>query len=234
MITLALSTSSSQGSLCLARASQILDQDTWKKETSHSEIVTSSLDLLLTRNGVSFENLERLVCTHGPGSFTGIRVGLSVVRSLAYSLDIPVIALSDTLAIALNHPAPVATHQLVVIDAQKNKVFAAIYLKHKNQIQEILSPCLLSPSELRPHLTEKNYLLMGDGDLFLSEFEEKIQKKLTLAPPQTRFPNAQKILEHSLDTFFHPDFLSWKELLPLYLRASAAEEVAAQKNSKKQ
>ncbi|MBY0385332.1 tRNA (adenosine(37)-N6)-threonylcarbamoyltransferase complex dimerization subunit type 1 TsaB [bacterium] len=231
MLTLTLSTSSAQGSLCLGRDNAVLASEVWLKQTSHSEKITSSLDQLFKKSGATPQNLELIICSQGPGSFTGLRVGLSVARSLSYSFNVPIIALNDCLSIALNAPKS-SPHILVTLDAQKNKIFAAIYFQKQNQLQEILAPCLISPEELSPFLSEKNYLILGDGLSLLSKLDDSIQKKLSISSSLSHFPNAEKMFFYAMENFSSLEQVSWKKLGPLYLRASAAEEVAAEKSGK--
>lgn len=232
MLTLSLSTSSAQGSLCLGAGGKILGSESWLKQTSHSEKITEALQALLLSTKKSLQDIELLVCTHGPGSFTGIRVGLSVVRSLAHSLQLPTIVLDDCWAIALNAHAPQPMHQLVVIDAQKNKVFAGIYVKHQEHLKTLMGPTLLSIEELSLLLKNESYLLMGDGERFYSFFDDPIQKKFIVDKGLLHFPQAPAMYEHVFPQISTLPKVSWNELEPLYLKASAAEEFFAQKAGK--
>jgi tRNA threonylcarbamoyladenosine biosynthesis protein TsaB len=232
VLTLTVSTSSAKGSLCLGDSQNILGHETWQKKTSHSEVVTQTLEELLHNTGVQLQDIQQLVCSTGPGSFTGLRVGLSVTRSLAYSLQIPIISMNDGLAIALNEPAAAPTTILTVINAQKNKVFAGIYKKHHHEIQEVLAPTLLSALELEPLLTEKHYDVFGDGVELISDITAG-KNKFLLHDASTAFPDATLIHSHVQKNISKIAKIPWNELLPLYLRASAAEEVRAEKLSKK-
>ena len=232
MLTLTISTSSAKGSLCIGDNKNILAQESWQKKTSHSEVVTQTLNELITKSGISLNDLQLLVCSTGPGSFTGLRVGLSVTRSLAYSLKIPLISVNDGLAIALNEPAPEPTHVLTVINAQKNKVFAGIYKKHLSLIEEVLPPTLFSPLELAPLLSESLYYVMGDGVELVKEITSD-KNKFLLHTLSTAYPEAPLIHAYIQKNLSTLSKMTWNELLPLYLRASAAEEVRAEKLSKK-
>ncbi len=232
MLTLTISTSSAKGSLCLGDGQNILGQQSWQKKTSHSEVVTQTLEELLQKAGVELQDIQQLVCSTGPGSFTGLRVGLSVTRSLAYSLQIPIIGINDGLAISLNEPAPMPTDILTVINAQKNKVFAGIYKKHRQQTQEVLAPTLLSSRELEPLLTESHYQVMGDGVELISDITAH-ENKFSLHSLATAFPDATLLHTYVQKNISKIAKIPWNQLLPLYLRASAAEEVRAEKLSKK-
>jgi len=232
VLTLTISTSSAKGSLCIGNSQNILGQESWQKKTSHSEVVTQALEDVLQKTGIQLQEIQLLVCSIGPGSFTGLRVGLSVTRSLAYSLQIPIISINDGVAISLNEPAPVPTQILTVINAQKNKVFAGIYKKHLQQTQEVLAPTLLSVLELEPLLTESHYDVMGDAVELISDITTG-KNKFLLHGLSTAFPQATLIHSYVQKNISTLQKIPWNELLPLYLRASAAEEVRAENLSKK-
>lgn len=231
MLTLTLSTSSAQGSLCLGQDKKVLATEVWLKQTSHSEKITTCLDSLFKKSEVTPQDLELIICSQGPGSFTGLRVGLSVARSLSYSFNLPIVPINDCLAIALNAPKT-SPYILVTLDAQKNKIFAAIYFQKQNQLLEILAPCLISPDELPPFLSENSYLLLGDGISLLSSLESSIHKKFSTPDSISHFPCAEKMFFYVSENLSSLTKVSWQNLGPLYLRASAAEEVAAQKSGK--
>jgi tRNA threonylcarbamoyl adenosine modification protein YeaZ len=87
----------------------------------HAEVLFDRLAALLARNGVSYSDLTRIAVTTGPGSFTGLRIGLSAARGLALALDIPVIGVPSLLALSLTAPAgqPVT----VAIDARRDEAY---------------------------------------------------------------------------------------------------------------
>jgi tRNA threonylcarbamoyladenosine biosynthesis protein TsaB len=228
VLTLTISTSSAKGSICLGDETRVFGGDSWQKKTSHSEVITQALESLLLKTGISLSDVQQLVCSTGPGSFTGLRVGLSVTRSVAYSLNLPIISINDGLAIALNEPASVQTHVLTVINAQKNKIFAGIYKKNLNAIEEMLSPTLMTADELQPLLIENNYHVMGDGIEFVKEITRDTNK-FSIHSSSSAFPDAEVIHSYVQKNSTKLAKMTWLELLPLYLRASAAEEVRAEK-----
>jgi tRNA threonylcarbamoyladenosine biosynthesis protein TsaB len=232
VLTLALTTSSTQGSICLGRDEVILKNESWQKKTSHSETITLALQKVLSESRISLSQIKLIVCSQGPGSFTGLRVGLSVARSLSYCLQIPIIPLNDGLCIALNAKSNDERPRLIITDAQKNKVFSSIYQKQQERLNEILAPTLFSIEHLALHLNSDEYLLMGEGAHFMSSFPETIQKKFVLEKSLATTPQAEKMLIYAHQNFSSLQKISWHQLLPLYLRASAAEEIAAEKISK--
>ena len=83
----------------------------------HAELIFPRIEALLTRNGVAYDQLTRIAVTTGPGSFTGLRIGLSAARGLGLARHIPVIGIPSLLAISLGHPTPVAVltcHRIIL------------------------------------------------------------------------------------------------------------------------
>jgi tRNA threonylcarbamoyladenosine biosynthesis protein TsaB len=232
MITLTLCTSTPQGSLTLSREGQVLAEKVWLKEKSHSEKITTEIQALYQSVGLQIHETNLLICTKGPGSFTGIRVGLSVIKTLAYAYNIPVIAIDDGLALAANaqmaaSPIPIA----VMIDAQKNKVFLAVYKFEKNELIPMTSPTLAGFEELAAFLPEKQYLCLGDGFLNFNEFFPKnIAQKLTRDSKIPDLPIAKTIFSYVFPLKNTFSKLNGPNVEPLYLRSSAAEEVWDAKN----
>src|SRR4051812_5424411 len=96
--TLAIVTSGSTGSLALGHA-----QVAWTKKAMHSELATVKLSELLNAGGRQLGEITRLAVNIGPGSFTGIRVGINLARSLAYGLGIPVASFNTLEVLAAKH-----------------------------------------------------------------------------------------------------------------------------------
>ncbi len=235
MLSLTINTSSSYGSLVLGSDSQVLHELQWHKEKSHSEKITLQLQELLKRSGHSLADIELLICGHGPGSFTGLRVGLSVAKTLSYAFQTPLIAVDDCFALALNALDLNPTLPIcVMIDAQKNKVFAGIYESSGDALKTILKPTLLGFSELDQLLEAKKYLCIGDGFVsYNAFFPATLAQKLERADLALDIPSSLSIFKYVIRHLSEFQKISWKELSALYLRASSAEEVLADKLSKK-
>jgi len=234
MLTLTIDTSSSTGSMVIGNDGKILAKSEWSKDKSHSEKITGAMEELFKNASIEAKDLQLLVCGHGPGSFTGLRVGLSVIKSLAFSFSLPIIAIDDGFALALNAvPSQTQKPILSVIDAQKNKVFAAIYEYKTEKLLTIMPSTLLSWDELNQKLSENSYICVGDGYTTYSPFlAADILKKLQRDSKIADQPNAEKIYHYVNKNPGDFEKIDWPKLSALYLRASAAEEVLAEKLSK--
>ncbi len=220
MLTLTLDTSTHRGTVALGRDGSILAEATWNKDSSHSEKIVTELAALYASCDSQLQDTQRIICGVGPGSFTGLRVALSFARTLAHSKDIPIVAVEDCWAIALNAPNVTSTIS-VVLDAQKNMFFYGDYRWSGTTLETLHSATLIDAKELEKLYTHENCWITNSGDYFAA-------KNLQFSKLEP-FPSAAKIYEQ---VFHHPHNhkeLHWQQLQPLYLRASAAEEVLAQK-----
>ncbi len=134
MLILALDTTTAAGSLALARDADLLDARTGLDERTHGERLPMEITAMLERHDASLAEVDRFVVAAGPGSFTGLRVGIATIQGLALSLGRPVVAISvlDALVEIARNPAtgeaspPEAI--LAWMDGKRGEVFAALYV----------------------------------------------------------------------------------------------------------
>lgn len=211
-----MATHSPQGSLALAEGDpgilHPLDELTWEKRAMHSELATVNLTTLLVRNGRTLKDLTHIAVVLGPGSFTGIRVGVNLARTLAYALKIPVAGLSALLFLAHRHLRDDQTG-LVAVRAVREFYYAGLFRREHGLTREICQPFSATRETLVRGLDAGTAILVeGETkDLSLSFTASDLALGLT---------------------GLHPHFLSWSELKPLYIRASEAEEKMRQSRSK--
>ena len=133
MLILALDTSSAGGSLALARNGHLLDETTGDPSLTHGERLPGELAALLDRHGLTTGAIDRYAVAAGPGSFTGLRVGIATIQGLALAHDRRVVAISvlDTLvevaAQLADRDAPGPDLIAPWVDAKRGEVFSALY-----------------------------------------------------------------------------------------------------------
>ena len=133
MLILALDTSSAGGSLALARDGRLLDETTGDATLTHGARLPGELQALLDRHGLTTGAVDRYAVAAGPGSFTGLRVGIATIQGLALAHDRQVVAISvlDTLVEVAARLADRDTHgpDLIApwVDAKRGEVFSALY-----------------------------------------------------------------------------------------------------------
>lgn len=196
-----LDTSGTHGSILISDGKSILAQSGWDKKAMHSEMATSEFQKTAQAAGVDLKELTHLAVNVGPGSFTGLRVGINLTRTLAYVFDLKVAALG-TLEI-LAHRDGAAEKTFVATKAVQNFYYAAIYQNGK----ELLAPQSVDEESLKKVSSScTKVLIEGHTPSFNSS---------------TSARDMLSLLDRS-DA--GPRFSSWREVKPLYVRASEAEE----------
>lgn len=210
MNLLAVDTSGLKGSLAIARiaSGKVVDQKQtlWDKKAMHSEIATVQLQQLLMDSGLDLHKLTHLVVNVGPGSFTGLRVGISLVKTLSYSLNIPV-AKVNSLELQAFFGAKLGEKVFVANKAVQNFFYCATFERTQTGVNTMLSPRSAELNEL-PALSRGCGRSLVEGQ----------------TPGFTAATEASDIVSFLVANGFLTTFSDWKMLEPLYLRASEAEE----------
>jgi tRNA threonylcarbamoyladenosine biosynthesis protein TsaB len=117
-------TTREHGSIALTRGELVIEEAVMHAPRGFSGMLYEQIDQLLTRNAVRLEEIDRFATASGPGSFTGVRVGLACVKGLAEALGKPAIAISNLQAIASFGTAPL---RAAVLDARRGDIYGAVY-----------------------------------------------------------------------------------------------------------
>jgi tRNA threonylcarbamoyladenosine biosynthesis protein TsaB len=172
MLVLSLDTTTRPGSFALMRDVTVLDQGTGDPARTHAEQLPAELLAMLERNGLALGDVDLFGVAAGPGSFTGLRIGVATIQGLAFALGKPVAAVSvlDALADLANAEAMAGAAVLPLVgawmDAQRQEVFAALY--RPGPVPELMDgPVSAGPGivvdrwrEIEP---ERAMVLAGDG-----------------------------------------------------------------------
>jgi tRNA threonylcarbamoyladenosine biosynthesis protein TsaB len=135
MLILAVDTSTRQGSLAVLRDEEVLGEVALETDNPHSTGLFQSLDVLLGRLDISLNKLDLCAVSAGPGSFTGLRVGLTAVKAWAEVLQKPIAAVSSLEAIATQVSPGVSDDVVAVLDARRGQIFGAVYRPAGNGLQ---------------------------------------------------------------------------------------------------
>lgn len=231
MPLLALDTATLVSSVALAGRDRLLAELTIQIKKTHSEKLMPNIEELLAAAGTGREDLEAIAVSIGPGSFTGLRIGLATAKALAYALNIPLVGVS-TLA-ALAYGCPVAGALLApTMDAQKGNIYYALYRWQDGALTEVAPPSFQDGAIVAAELADRGepVLILGEAvELFPDIFR---RPGLSLALPHIAMPRAASVafLGFSLlDAGAHHDVMT---LEPLYIRRSEAEELWEKRHSK--
>ncbi len=205
MILAAVDTSHARGSLVVAllenSAWKTLAKSAWDKKAMHSEVATLEFDRAVRSAGLRLTDLTHLAVNVGPGSFTGLRVGINLTRTLAYAFGLPIAPLS-TLEILASREAR-AQKSFVAVKALQNFYYVAAFENEK----ELLPPQSMEERSLAQASSGYTKVLIEGTSPGFS--------------PWTEAGDMLPLLARSDD---RRRFFSWSEIKPLYVRASEAEE----------
>lgn len=175
-MNLFIDTSTQAMILILSKNNQIIDYHFELVFRDHASRLLPNIDALIKKNNLISQDLQAIYVAEGPGSYTGIRIGVTVAKVLSYSLQIPLFSISSLEVIAASYLND-ADYLIPLIDARRGNVFSAVYqVKHK-KLNTLLSENLYSLVDLLKEvnkLENKKVLYLGiDCDNFINLIEQK-------------------------------------------------------------
>src|SRR5687767_11945007 len=234
-VILAIETGTRAGSVAIARGENILASRSGEASSSHSQDLIENIDAVLKEAGVELSTIELLAAAVGPGSFTGLRIGLATAKSLAVSLDRRCVGVS-TLA-AVSHAAGIGERIVALLPAGRGEVFAQMFAVHDDVVEPLDEPAHISPNALVAKYGSYPQLMWaGEGahaqlELIRSEARAKgIDLKVggqqntngwMLAPPTARL--AEDVARLAFREWRKGNVMDAGELRANYVRASDAE-----------
>ena len=221
MKILALETTEKFGSIALLDRNHILAETILPKDKRSSQTLHPALNSLLEQTQTTPTEIAVVAVVAGPGSFTGLRVGVTVAKVFAYAAGANVIALDTFQTVA----SAVSTHSgfiSVGVDAQRGEVAAAILYHTARGLEIIKAPGLISVADWWKHAEEyDNVLFAGPA---LEKWSGKAPPHIVLAEESDWFPKASWAGKLAAKRITPEKFDDVWTLLPIYSRLSAAEE----------
>jgi tRNA threonylcarbamoyladenosine biosynthesis protein TsaB len=222
-LILAVENSGMCGSIALVSVSHCIAEQSLLSKMTHSKRLLVTLERVMAECQVTWEQIDAIAISLGPGSFTGLRIGLSTVKGLALATSIPLIGVPtlDGLASQFTFTTmPVCP----ILDARKNEIYTALYQTDENGIMQRRSKYLvISAVKLAGQITEPT-VFAGDGITVHGDLlREKLGDLAVFAPEQLYFAKASSIGFLALSRWQKKEFLDPAGCIPLYVRASDAE-----------
>ncbi len=236
MKLLSIECSASPASAAIIDDGKVIASSFINTRLTHSQTLMPMVKDILSASMTSFEDIEGIAVASGPGSFTGIRIGISAVKGLAAPKNLPCVAVSTLRAMAEMFRGK-DCYVCAVMDARCNQVYNAIFEIGGDKITRVCEDRALMCDELAKEVTllykskQKEIIICGDGaDLFyeyVSEF-----KGIVLANPILKYQNAAAVGLCAEKDFLRDKIISASELLPTYLRLPQAERELKAKKEK--
>ncbi len=222
MLILALESSAKAASAAVARDGMLLDMEFQNDGLTHSVTLLPMAETALGRAGGPLREVDAVAVSCGPGSFTGIRIGVSAVKGLCWGADKPAIGVSTLEAMAWNAAdAPEDAVICCAMDARRKQVYNALFRMENGIPRRLTADRAISLEELHAELisTGKTVFVLGDGAELCYNYLSEKSVPTVLAPEPVRLQNAWGVCRAAA----RQTPKSAAELLPRYLRLSQAE-----------
>ena len=211
-IILNIETATKNCSVALANEGKtIACKEIAEQNFSHAEKLHVFIEELLAENQLQFSDLNAIAVSQGPGSYTGLRIGVSSAKGFCYALNIPMIAI-DTLQLLAKQIQIEDGIIIPMIDARRMEVFTAFYDKNHNQIRNTLSEIIDETSY--QEITETIHLV-GDGT---EKFKNTLIDTKFVFHSDVVFPSANEMSQLSFDKYQIRDFVDVAYFEPYYLK----------------
>jgi tRNA threonylcarbamoyladenosine biosynthesis protein TsaB len=211
-LILNIDTAIENGSVCLAKNDIVIAVTENSNQRDHASWIHMAIQKLLTDNGYKLTDLDSVAVSSGPGSYTGLRVGLSTAKGLCYALNIPLITINTLELMAFSAKDQAIELISPMIDARRMEVFTAVYNKN---MQEIVAPqaCILEKDLFSELLKKQSIIFFGNG---ARKFKPLVQS------PNADFPqietNACHLADISYKFFEKRQFADLAYAEPFYLK----------------
>jgi tRNA threonylcarbamoyladenosine biosynthesis protein TsaB len=222
MYILGIESSTKTGSVAIVSDDAVIAQYSLNIEVTHSERLMSTVDRVLTDTGMTLSQIDGYAVAIGPGSFTGLRIGLATVKGLALATGKPVAAIPTLKALAWN--LPYAAYPVCpLLDARKKEVYAALYASNGTELKQLLPEQVIALSQLADTIQEQTIFTGEGAHLFRKEIVQFFGERALFAPRSAILPSAAAVAEIGLDMIKKNEQADPESLAPMYIRRPEAE-----------
>lgn len=225
MKILAIDTSSIVATCAIMDNEKLIGEYILNHKRTHSQKIMPIVQEILSSCDLKPEDIDVYAAAKGPGSFTGLRIGIATVKGLAHATNKPVIGISTLEALAFNLPY---SEGIIVpmMDARRDRVYTGLYKWEKGDLCVIGEPDVLEVKELLSLLSQRNELIIVNGDGAIAYKDEIISvlgDRVLFAPKSVNMARASSVAELALAKAKAGEVESFMELVPEYLRKSQAQ-----------
>lgn len=224
MKILALETSAKAVSAAITENGKVLASGYQDTGLTHSRTLMPIVEHLFANTGMKMADMDAVAVSNGPGSFTGIRIGVSAAKGLAFGADKPVIGVSTLAAMARNL---IFADGLIIcaMDARRSQVYNALFAVENGTITRLTPDRAISLADLTEEIREdpRAKIVVGDGGSLCYEALTEAGIACRLAPPHLLMQNAMSVALEAEVLAAAGQLVSAQELQPVYLRPAQAD-----------
>ncbi len=214
---IAIDTSTDSASLALVQDSEVLAELTWRCGQNHTTQLLPHLSHLLNQAKLSLQSASCIIVAKGPGSYNGLRVGISTAKGLAFSLGIPLIGIG-TLEVEAYQHAERGLPIYPIFNAGRGEIATAMYQMKRNKWRQLIDEHITTVDALCSEITTRT-IFCGEFVPFISaRLREQLKQKAVILPPAAGLRRASFLAELGLKRFKAGDYDNPATLQALYLR----------------
>ncbi len=224
MKILALETSAKSVSTAISENGTILASAYQNTGLTHSRTLMPLVDGMLRSADLTIQDMDLVAVANGPGSFTGLRIGVSAAKGLAWTLDVPCCGVSTLLAMAQNL-RHMDAQIICAMDARRQQVYNAVFRAENGMLHRCSEDRAIALEELCEELKDSRApkIVVGDGAQLCYTYLKENGIPCRLAPPQLIMQNACGVALAAQELAENGQTMSARDLVPVYLRLSQAE-----------
>lgn len=222
IISLAIETSSRQGSISLGRGDQLLQTVELPGQQRHAIALMPAIDDLIGRHSMQPSSIDEIYVSLGPGSFTGMRIGLTIAKMLGRLLGAGLVGVPTLPVVAMNIPPAAGQWLAVCLNAKRGQMFTGIFQSSEDDScgwLSVGSPALLKPSEML-QAAGRPLWIIGDT---LPDFD--LPEQVEILSPMLAIPSSRYVWQIGRRMAREGRFTDPVALLPQYIRLPEAEEL---------
>ncbi len=229
MIVLAMDTSTRTGSVAVAGEDGLIAEYNLNIAETHASRLMPMIDQVLKDAHLTITEMDAIAVGLGPGSFTGLRIGIATAKGLAMALNKPIVGIPTLDALAHNLSY---TPGLIcpILDAKRGEIYAALYHYHgytlpggRQALKKLTEDLVLTMKELLRRINEQVTFLGDAIDIYRDPIEKELGKKVSFAPHHLRLPRAANVATLGLEKLKAGEKGPLPKIRPLYVRRAEAE-----------
>lgn len=225
MRILAIDTSTMLGGIAILDDSTgLIMESRLNIRATHSERLMSEIDRALDKSGLGYDNIDSIAVTVGPGSFTGLRIGIGTVKGLAFATGIKTIAVPTLEAFAWSFPfSPYPVCPL--LDARKKEVYAGAFMWEGGGFRRIINETPIDIGAFMDKIGSfEKCVFLGEGAvLYRERIIERLQDRAIFSPMHLNVPMPSATAVLGLEKALKGEFTPADTLAPAYIRKAEAE-----------
>ena len=224
MSILAIDTATQVSSVAVLKEGRLLAELTMQGKLTHSETLLPHIEQVLKMAAVAKEELTGIAVSNGPGSFTGLRIGLAAAKAMSYVLGIPLVGVSTLQALAYQLPTP-GVRVMCLLDAQKGNAYVESYRWENNSLQVVDSVQVAKITDIVAACANMNEQVILLGDAVQKKVAGKLElpANVSVAPPHIVMPRAACVAMLGQAKLLAGEKDNVMDLEPVYIRRSEAE-----------